>query len=87
MGTPVQILYFAWLRERIGLAEESLELPADIVDIAGLIAHLRARGGGYESVFAMGRVVRAAVDQQFASPQTAIAPGAEIAFFPPVTGG
>ena len=87
MAATVQILYFAWLRERIGHAEETLELPAGIVDIAGLIEHLRSRGGGYESVFAMGRIVRAAVDQHFATPQTAIAAGAEIAFFPPVTGG
>jgi molybdopterin synthase sulfur carrier subunit len=83
----VHVLYFAWLRERIGCAEEEVDLPDDVTDISGLIAHLRARGGGYESVFSLGRVVRAAVDQRFALPGTAVVPGAEIAFFPPVTGG
>jgi molybdopterin synthase sulfur carrier subunit len=48
---------------------------------------LRARGGGYESVFSLGRVVRTAVNQRFASPETPVGDGAEIAFFPPVTGG
>jgi molybdopterin synthase sulfur carrier subunit len=83
----VTILYFAWLRDRIGRAEETLELPAGVVTIANLITHLRGRGGGYESVFSLGRVVRAAVNQDFAAADTVVAPGDEIAFFPPVTGG
>jgi molybdopterin synthase sulfur carrier subunit len=87
MPNTVRILYFAWLRERIGCAEESIVLPDNIADIAGLVAHLRARGGAYESVFSLGRVVRAAVNQRFASPETALTDGAEVAFFPPVTGG
>jgi molybdopterin converting factor subunit 1 len=83
----VTILYFAWLRERTGRAEEQLDLPHGVTDLAGLIAHLRARGGGYEAAFSLGRVVRAAVNQDFAAPDTPIAAGDEIAFFPPVTGG
>ena len=87
MAGTVRVLYFAWLRERIGCAEESVALPDGVVDVAGLVAHLRARGGGYESVFSLGRVVRASVDQRFALPDAAVKDGAEIAFFPPVTGG
>jgi molybdopterin synthase sulfur carrier subunit len=83
----VTILYFAWLRERTGTTQESLELPDGLTTIGDLIAHLRARGGGYEAAFSLGRVIRAAVNQNFADPSTPIAPGDEIAFFPPVTGG
>jgi molybdopterin converting factor subunit 1 len=83
----VEVLYFAWLRERIGCACETVVLPADVRDVAGLIALLRARGGGYEAAFSLGRVVRAAVNQDFALPDTKVAAGDEVAFFPPVTGG
>jgi molybdopterin synthase sulfur carrier subunit len=86
MGT-VRILYFAWLRERIGCAAEQVDLPDDVATLGGLIAVLRSRGAGYEAVFSLGRVVRAAVNQDFATPETAISAGDEIAFFPPVTGG
>jgi molybdopterin synthase sulfur carrier subunit len=85
--TTITILYFAWLRDRIGQAEETLDMPAGVATIADLITHLRGRGGGYESVFSLGRVIRAAVNQDFAADDTGIAPGDEIAFFPPVTGG
>jgi molybdopterin converting factor subunit 1 len=83
----VKILYFAWLRERTGCAAEHLDLPEGVATIEALIGHLRARGGGYEAAFSLGRVVRAAVNQDFAGPTTPIAAGDEIAFFPPVTGG
>ncbi len=83
----MRILYFAWLRERVGLGEEQVDLPAGIADVAGLIAWLRTRGPGFEAAFAQGRLVRCAVNQDFAGPDAAIAPGDEVAFFPPVTGG
>ena len=83
----MRILYFAWLRERVGLGEEQVDLPAGIADVAGLIAWLRTRGPGFEAAFAKGRLVRCAVNQDFAGPDAAIAPGDEVAFFPPVTGG
>ena len=86
MGS-VSVLYFAWLRERIGCARESVVLPDDVGDVAGLIALLRTRGGGYEAVFSLGRVVRTAVNLNFAQPDTKVAAGDEVAFFPPVTGG
>jgi molybdopterin synthase sulfur carrier subunit len=87
MEQPATILYFAWLRERTGLSEEKLVLAPGIRTVADLVTFLRARGPGYEAAFATPNLVRAAVNQSFAKPHAAIAPGDEIAFFPPVTGG
>ena len=83
----VRLLYFAWIRERVGCAEEVVEVPADIVDVAGLVQWLRERGQEYESAFADPQTVRAAIDQQHVKADAAIAGAREIAFFPPVTGG
>ncbi len=83
----VRVLYFAWLRERIGAAEESFELPAEVATLAGLIAWLSARDERHAQALADRRLVRAAVNQDFADPDTPIRPGDEVAFFPPVTGG
>ncbi len=83
----IRILYFAWLRERTGHAETEIELPAGVADIGGLIAWLSARDTRHAAAFAQPRLVRAAVNQEFAGPETPIAAGDEIAFFPPVTGG
>ncbi len=83
----VKILYFAALREAVGIAGETVELP-DGVDTPGrLRAWLRTRGDAWATALADGRPVRAAVDQAMADPDTAFADGAEVAFFPPVTGG
>jgi molybdopterin converting factor subunit 1 len=83
----MKILYFAWLRERAGLGEEDIDLPDSVTDVAGLILWLRRRNEGFDSAFAQGRLVRCAVNQDFASPDTRLGPGDEVAFFPPVTGG
>ena len=87
MTQPVKILYFAWVRERIGTGEEDVTLPGEVGDIGALVAWLRARSPGHEAAFANPSLVRAAVNQVFARGNAAIAPGDEIAFFPPVTGG
>ncbi len=87
MAAPVRILYFAQLRERAGRSEESLVLPPDIDTVAALIAWLRARGGREADAFAEPRIVRAAVNQAFCRGAAPVAPGDEVAFFPPVTGG
>jgi molybdopterin converting factor subunit 1 len=87
MCPPIKILYFAWLRERTGTGEEDLVLPTGVATVGGLVGLLRSRGAGYEAAFAVPRLVRAAVNQVFASPETPIGPGDEVAFFPPVTGG
>ena len=87
MSKPVQILYFAWLRERTGRASESLELPEGVATVGTLMAWLGARDAAHASAFANARLVRAAVNQEFAGVDAALSPGDEIAFFPPVTGG
>jgi molybdopterin converting factor subunit 1 len=87
MTRHITILYFAWLRERTGTGEEAFALPEGVGTVGALVDLLRSRGPGYERAFAIPRLVRAAVNQEFASPETLIAPGDEVAFFPPVTGG
>jgi molybdopterin synthase sulfur carrier subunit len=82
-----KVLYFAWLRERAGQAEEHLTLPPGVNTVGALAAWLRARDDVGAAVFSDLAVVRAAVNQTFAPPDTPIADGDEIAFFPPVTGG
>jgi sulfur-carrier protein len=83
----VKIVYFAWVRERIGKAGETLDLPDSIVTVADLIAWLTARGPEYANAFARPEVIRAAIDQSHVKPAAKIAGAREIAFFPPVTGG
>ncbi|MBU8539713.1 molybdopterin converting factor subunit 1 [Falsiroseomonas tokyonensis] len=83
----MKILYFAWVRQRVGLAEEDVAPPAEVRDVAGLIAWLATRSPGHASAFADPRQLRAAVNQDFATPDQAVAAGDEVAFFPPVTGG
>jgi molybdopterin synthase sulfur carrier subunit len=84
---PVKLLYFAWLRERVGVSEEDIILPADIGSIGELIPWLRQRSPGHAAAFVSTASLRCAVNQDFAAPDTLIVAGDEIAFFPPVTGG
>jgi molybdopterin synthase sulfur carrier subunit len=83
----VKALYFAWVRERIGLAEEELAPPESVTTIAELIAWLKQRGENYAAAFANERTIRAALDRHHAKPDQPIAGAREIAFFPPMTGG
>ena len=83
----VRLLYFAWMRERVGKGEETIELPADVMTVSDLVAWLSARGPEYAAAFADPGVVRAAIDKAHVKPAAAIAGAQEIAFFPPVTGG
>jgi sulfur-carrier protein len=83
----VKIRYFAWVRERIGRAEEDVALPENIATVEGLVAWLKTRGPEYETAFARAGVVRAAIDRVHVKPDTAITGASEIAFFPPMTGG
>jgi len=83
----VRILYFAWLRERIGIAEENVTPPENVHDVAGLIEWLSARDEGYEHAFSDLTKIRAAIDQEHVQFSTSIKGAEEIAFFPPVTGG
>jgi molybdopterin synthase sulfur carrier subunit len=83
----VSVLFFAWLRERVGKAEEQVALPESVRTVGDLIALFSARGGGYQAAFSDRKTVRCAVNQDFAGPETPLRSGDEIAFFPPVTGG
>ena len=83
----VKILYFAWVREKTGKAEEIIDLPAGVDTVAALVAHLRTRGPEYAEAFARPEVVRAAVNRAHVKPTASLAGAREIAFFPPVTGG
>jgi sulfur-carrier protein len=83
----ITVIYFARLREALGIGSEQLALPADVRNLAGLRDLLTARGGAWATELAGARPVRAAVNQDMAHDDTLIVDGDEIAFFPPVTGG
>jgi molybdopterin synthase sulfur carrier subunit len=83
----MKLKYFAWVRERIGKAEETVEPPAGVLTIADLIGWLSARDENYAYAFEKPRVIRAAIDHAHVKPEAAIAGAREIAFFPPMTGG
>lgn len=83
----LKILYFAWLRERTRVAEETVSVPGSVSNVGALVDWLSARGPGHRAAFANRRTVRCAVNQDFADPATPVADGDEVAFFPPVTGG
>jgi len=83
----VTVLYFARLREAVGRDRESLELPADVVTVGALRHWLIARGAPWDEAFTGIKRIRAAVGQDMAADGTALSEGAEVAFFPPVTGG
>ena len=83
----MKLLYFAWLRARIGLAEEELALPAEVRDVAGLLLWLQARGGLYAEALRDLSIIRVAVNQDYVGRDHPIRDGDEVALFPPVTGG
>ncbi len=84
---PLKLVYFAWVRERIGLPEETVRPPAEAATIADLVRWLKTRGEGYEAAFENEAIVRAAIDHMHARPDASLAGASEIAFFPPMTGG
>ncbi len=81
------LLYFAWLRQKIGPGEETMALPAGVGTVADLIAHLKRLGPGYADAFADESRIRVAVNQRHGPLSAAVADADEVAFFPPVTGG
>lgn len=81
------LLYFAWVRQKVGQGEERIELPAGVATVADLIAWLQARGAGYADAFADPARLRAAVNQEHVPFDTRVGADDEVAFFPPVTGG
>lgn len=83
----VTVLYFARLREAIGRDRDEFALPADVKTLGALRAWLVARGMPWSAAFDEVKRIRAAVGQAMATDDTPLADGAEVAFFPPVTGG
>jgi molybdopterin synthase sulfur carrier subunit len=83
----VTLRYFAWVRERIGKTDETVEPPANIATVAQLVDWLAGRGEEYAHAFENRKVVRAAIDKTHVKPDASINGAREIAFFPPMTGG
>ena len=83
----MKVLYFAWIRERVGKAEEEVSPPASVVTIGELVQWLAGRGEEYAYAFENPKIVRAAIDRVHVQPQAAIKGASEIALFPPMTGG
>ena len=81
----IDVLYFAWLRERAGTSREAVETEAPTV--AALVEELKARSEGHALAFSDLRAVRVAVDQKLASLDAPLKGAREVAFFPPMTGG
>lgn len=87
MGDGVKLLYFAWVRERIGKPQEEVELPAGVATVGDLITWLARRGDEYAHAFENPKVIRAAIDRAHVRSDATITGAREIAFFPPMTGG
>jgi molybdopterin synthase sulfur carrier subunit len=83
----VKLLYFAWVRERVGKGEEVVEPPAGVATVAELMTWLAGRGEEYAFAFENPKVIRAAINHTHVKPNATIAGAKEVAFFPPMTGG
>ncbi len=83
----MKLVYFAWVRERVGKTDEDVQLPESVATVADLVRWLKGRGEEYEYAFENEGIVRAAIDHVHVKPEASIAGAREIAFFPPMTGG
>ena len=83
----MQVLYFGWVRSRIGIGKEELSPPQEVANVADLIDWLKAKGGGYANAFEDSSALRVAVNQEITPLDTAISDADEAALFPPMTGG
>lgn len=83
----MKILWFAWFRSRVGVGEETVTLPSDVKDVAGLVEWLRTRSPGHAAALKDISVVRVAVNQEYVKFDRALTDADEVALFPPVTGG
>lgn len=83
----MKLLYFAWLRQHVGVSEETVDCPAGVETVGQLVHWLSERGPGYARAFEHPARVRCAVNQAHARPDARVSDGDEVAFFPPVTGG
>ena len=83
----MKLLYFAWLRTKIGVAQESVDLPPEVTTVGQLVAWLASRSPAYAEALADPSVVRVAVNEEYAREDDSVSDGDEVALFPPVTGG
>lgn len=83
----VKLLYFAWVREKIGRGEETIALPDHVASVSDLIQLLCEKGPEYEAAFSDPSTIRIALNQQHVEQDASLAGAKEVAFFPPVTGG
>ena len=83
----VKLLYFAWVRERVGKADEEVAPPPEVRTVAELMQWLSGRGEEYAYAFENPKIIRAAIDRTHVKPGTPLSGAREIAFFPPMTGG
>lgn len=83
----MELLYFAWVRERVGVGHEHVDPPEAVRNVSDLIAWLAERGPGHAEAFADPAKLRAAIDQKFVQLDAVLGQAKEVAIFPPVTGG
>ncbi|OYD85279.1 molybdopterin converting factor subunit 1 [Azospirillum brasilense] len=83
----MKILYFAWLRTKIGVATETVDLPAEVRDVGALVEWLKTRSPKHADALANSTVVKVAVNQEHVPYDHPVRPADEVALFPPVTGG
>lgn len=83
----MKLIYFAWVRQKVGRAEEVVDVPRDVTTVGALATWLQSRGGGYAEAFADLKRMRAAVNQEHVDFGAPVSASDEVAFFPPVTGG
>ncbi len=87
MTAPVRLVYFAWVRERVGMADETVELPSDVATVGDLVTWLAGRGDNYAFALETPSAIRVAVDKMHVGHDEPLAGAREIALFPPMTGG
>ncbi|MGO4707250.1 molybdopterin converting factor subunit 1 [Microvirga sp. 2MCAF38] len=83
----MKLVYFAWVRERVGKTDEDVALPETVETVSQLVGWLKTRGEEYEYAFEKEGIIRVAIDHVHAKPEERLAGAREIAFFPPMTGG
>jgi molybdopterin synthase sulfur carrier subunit len=83
----MKLVYFAWVRERIGKSEEDVSPPSDVTTVSGLLAWLKTRGEEYEAALQYPEVIRVAINHEHVDHRETLAGAREIALFPPMTGG
>ncbi|MEO9340503.1 molybdopterin converting factor subunit 1 [Mesorhizobium sp. SB112] len=83
----VKLVYFAWVRERIGVPEEDVTLPESLSTVSDLLTWLKGRGENYEAALLYPEVIRVAIDHEHADHSEKLGSPREIGLFPPMTGG